>query len=128
MFNRYFLMISLALMIFGIIGCGTPNVPNPSDPVKSRDILRSVLESWKRGETFEDYQKRKPTVTVVEPAWKSGLTMTDYDMSGEPTPDGYDVQFKAKLIMRDKSGVFSTQKAVYNVSTTPAEVVVRAAQ
>ena len=128
MFTRIFLMIVMCVMVFGLIGCGTPAVPNASDPTKGRELLRIALDAWKHGDTHEEYQKRKPNITVVEPAWKNGTTLIDYDLAGESTPDGYDVQFKAKLIVKDASGKFATQKAVYNVSTTPAQVIVRAAQ
>lgn len=120
-------LILLTVCIAGISGCGA-SPPQPSDPSTGQEMLRTVLEAWKQGDSHQAYQQKEPTITVVEPSWKKGATLIEYELSTDSTPDGYDVQFKAKLVLKDSSGKQSTQRAVYNVSTTPAKVIVRAAQ
>lgn len=106
------------------LGCG-PSPPQPSDPAAGRDTLRGVLDAWKRGDTPDDYQRANPAVAVAERQWRQGAKLLDYEIDGDAKADGYDVQYKVRLTVRDAAGRESREKAVYNVSTTPRLVVVR---
>ena len=107
------------------LGCGQ-STPSPSDPTLGKQTLQSALEAWKKGETADGYKQSAPKVTVVDKQWKDGAKLLDYEFDGDSVPDGFDVQFKVKLTVQDASGKPSKKKAVYNVSTTPALVIVRA--
>jgi hypothetical protein len=115
----------MVLFVIGVVGCGAPSPPNPSDPVAGKETLTKALDAWKRGETHEAYKQSAPSVTVVDKQWKDGYKLLSYEID-DSVPDGFDVQFKAKLEVKDPSGKQSKSKAVYNVSTSPAFVIVRA--
>jgi hypothetical protein len=120
------LFFALIGSAFGLLlGCTGPTPPNPSDPAVGRETLQKALEAWKRGDSHEAYQKSTPDVTVVERTWQKGSKLPDFEIAGDSAPAGYDVQFKVKLTVQDAAGKPTKQKAVYNVSTTPAIVVVR---
>ena len=125
MLKRLILIGLVAGAVSGGFGCGTAP-PNPSDPAAGRTALQQSLEAWKRGDTPDSY-KRSSGVIAVDKEWNDGVKLLDFDIAPDSVADGYDVQFKAKLTIKDASGKTSTQKAVYNVSTTPNLVIVRAA-
>lgn len=124
MSRRLFLV---ALFGFVAAGCG-PATPNASDPAVGRQTLQNALDAWKKGDTFDAYKLAAPAVTVVDRQWKDGAKLVGYEIAPDATPDGYDVQYQVKLDLKDAAGRPSAAKAVYNVSTTPALVIVRAAQ
>lgn len=125
MFKRLILIGLFAGGISGGFGCGTAP-PNPSDPAAGRTALQQSLEAWKRGETPDSYQQSSGVI-AVDKEWKDGAKLVDFDIAPDSVADGYDVQFKVKLTVKDASGKTSTPKSVYNVSTTPSLVIVRAA-
>ncbi len=126
MIRRFILVVGFGASISGLLGCSP--APNSSDPTVGREALQKALQAWQKGDSLDAYKQTAPTVTVVEKAWADGTKLVAFEIAAEAVPDGYDAQFKAKLDVKDASGKQSTQKAVYNVSTTPALVIVRIAQ
>lgn len=119
------MLFAFNLAAVGLLGCNS-SPPCPSDPAVSRETLKSALEAWKKGTTCDAYKQSAPSVTVVDKQWRDGAKLLDYELLDEGVADGFDVQFKAKLEVKDASGKQSKHKAIYNVSTTPARVIVRA--
>jgi hypothetical protein len=107
----------------GLAGCNPPR-PDPSDATVGRETLKNALDAWKKGDTLDAYRQAAPSVTVAERQWQKGTKLLDYEIDGDGQPDGFDVQFKVKLSVQD-AGKKSSEKAIYNVSTTPRLVVVR---
>lgn len=123
--------LRLAVAAFGVLaafglGCTGPTPPDPSDPGAGKELLRTALDAWKRGETHEGFQQSNSSLTVVEPAWKAGTKLIDYEIEAEHETSGYDVRFKVTLHQKDPNGPPKKQNAIYNVCTTPAHVVKRA--
>lgn len=120
-FSLFGLLVALGL------GCSSaPRAPDPSDPDSGRQLLKEALEAWKRGDSYDAYKQTVPSVTVIEPAWKSGSKLIDFEIATESEFAGYDVRLKVTLNQQDASGSPKKQKALYNVCTTPAKVVKRA--
>jgi len=126
-FRRTLLIVVLSSGIGIGLGC-SESTPSPSDPALGKQTLQNALEAWKKGESVDSYKQSTPNVTVADRQWKDGAKLLDYEFDGDSVPDGFDVQFKVKLTVQDASGKPSKKKAVYNVSTTPAFVIVRAAE
>ena len=126
-------MHSCRFVLFGVfvalgLGCSSaPSAPDPSDPESGRELLNKALDAWKRGDSHEAYKQAAPSVTVIEPAWKSGTKLIDYEIAAGHEPAGYNVRFKVTLNQQDAGGGSpKKQKVLYNVCTTPALVVNRA--
>ena len=105
-------------------GCGRPT-PQLSDPALSRETLQQALEAWKKGDTLDGYKQAVPKVTVVDRQWQEGVKLLGYEIDGDGQPDGYDMQFKVKLSVQESDGKQTKTKGTYNVSTSPALVIVR---
>ncbi len=118
-------LFGLIVGMMAALGCEPPR-PSPSDPAVALKTLTESLDAWKRGDSHEAYKQSAPAVTVVDRHWQAGGRLKDFEIHGEPVLDGFDVQYKARLEVVDASGKSSKQKAVYNVSTRPALVIVRA--
>lgn len=121
-------MSAIRLFVFGsliasVLGCGSSS-PDPSDPEVGRGLLQETLDAWKRGDALEAYQGSS-SVVVIDPAWKKGGQLSDFEIQGDSTHSGFDVQFKVKLNMKNAGGAAKTQKALFLVSTTPRKVVMR---
>jgi hypothetical protein len=116
--------VVVVLALAGLAGCGKA-APRPSDPVAARDLLRQALNSWKAGDAHDAFRQATPNVTVVDRQWQRGVKLLGYEIDGDGRPDGFDVQFAVALSTADAAGKPSRQKIVYNVSTTPAQVIVR---
>lgn len=108
----------------GLAGCGK-EPPRPSDPAQARDLLRQALDAWKAGDTHDAYRQACPNVTVVDRQWQQGAKLLGYEIDGAGKPDGFDVQFAVALTTADAAGKPAKQKVTYNVSTSPALVIVR---
>lgn len=128
MFCRRSLFVVCGTVALALGGCGAPSAPRPSDAALGRESLQNALDAWKKGDTLDAYRRATPGVTVVDPQWAAGAALLEFELAAESTPDGYDVQFRAKLVQKDTAGKSSSQKAVYNVSTTPGLAVVRVMQ
>jgi hypothetical protein len=106
-----------------LAGCRPP--AQPADPDRARTVLREALDAWRNGDTPESLRGRSPSLTVVEPRWKAGFRLLDYELVGDGGPAGFDWQGTVKLSLQDPAGKKQQEKAVFNVSTAPALVVVR---
>ena len=56
---------------------------------------------------------------------QAGRQLVGYEVQGDGHMDGFDWQLKVKLSLKDAKGKSFDEKAIYNISTTPALVVVR---
>jgi hypothetical protein len=113
----------LGLAALGLAGCGPK--ARPSDPAAARATLTRVLDAWHKGDSLGSFQGTSPAVTVIEPQWKEGVRLLQYEVEGEPKPSGFDLLFSVKLSLQDRAGKKQEAKGRYTVSTAPALVVIR---
>lgn len=119
----YKLML-FVLFVLWASGCAGPSAPDPSDPEVGRGLLQNALEAWKRGDTMDAYTQSS-SVIVVDPAWKKGGKLHDFEIQSDTTHEGFDVRFKVGLNVQEPPGGPKKQKVVFLVSTTPRKVVLR---
>lgn len=124
MFRRTLILIGISAGLAGVLGC-EKSPPSASDPALGRETLHSALAAWKKGDSIDAYKQAVPSVTVVDKYWQKGSKLLDFELTGDGAPDGYDVQFKARLTTQEADGKPSKKTAIFNVSTTPALVIVR---
>jgi hypothetical protein len=116
-------MILGAGALAALVGCG--RTAPPADPRAAQETLVRALDGWKKGDPLEAFQKAPPAVTVVDPQWRQGVRLLDYELDGPAEPHGFDAQFTVKLWLQDRAGKKFKEKAAYTVSTSPARVIVR---
>ena len=112
----------IALTVLCQSGCQT--AAQPAAPEQARDVLRQALEAWKQGERPDAFQERTE-ITAVERRWTQGVRLLAYDFQGEGRMHGFDWQGQVRLSLQDPLGKKTHERAIYNISTSPARVVVR---
>lgn len=116
---------SQALLVLTLLcQSGCQPAAEPAVPEQARDTLRQALDAWKQGERPEAFQERT-AITVVERRWTQGVRLLAYDIQGDGRMHGFDWQSQVHLSLQDSLGKKTHERAVYNVSTSPARVVVR---
>jgi hypothetical protein len=114
-----FVLLGLVLMA----GCKRP-APPPADPDKAREVLKTALDAWRKGESADSLRQRSPSITAADPKWQDGHQLVRYEI-GESKIVGCDLQCNVVLVLKAPDGKQSEQKAIFNVSTAPNLVVVR---
>jgi hypothetical protein len=113
---------ALAVLLAGLSGCGGAR---PADPERARTVLLQSLDAWRNGASPESLRAGSPALTVVEPRWKAGCQLVEYELLGEGAPIGFDWQCRVRLTLREPSGKKIQEQALFTISTVPALVVVR---
>jgi hypothetical protein len=121
MIASFKIMISVAFL--SIVGCS--ETPAQSDPSKAKEMIQQVLNAWKSGKTSEEWQQDPSKITAVDRHWQQGTKLLEFEIMGDPQPNGFDQQVVVQLSLQDKSGKKFKEKANYSVSTTPKLVIVR---
>ena len=115
----------LALLVLTVLcQSGCQQSPQAAAPDQAREELRQALDAWKQGERPEAFQERTGT-TPVERRWTQGVRLLAYDIQGDGRLDGFDWQSQVRLSLQAPLGKKMLERAIYNVSTSPARVVVR---
>lgn len=119
------LPVPLALLALALLcQSGCQPAAEPAAPELARDAVRQALNAWKQGERPEAFQERTE-ITAVERRWAQGVRLLAYEIKGEGRMHGFDWQVLVDLSLQDKLGKKMHERASYNVSTSPARVVVR---
>jgi hypothetical protein len=116
-------VVLLLLALVSLPGCESAAArQTPAD--EARTTLREALESWQKGETPDALHERMDII-AVEPKWQHGLRLLEFEVLGDGEMSGFDWQCKVRLSLQDAKGKKSAEKAIYNISTSPARVIVR---
>ena len=124
MIHRILNAAALPFVLAAALSAGCQAEIAPTNAERARETLVSTLDAWKSGETAEAYTARS-SVTAIDSKWQAGTKLVGYEVLGDGQMDGFDWQLKVRLSLKDSKGKSFDEKAIYNVSTTPALVVVR---
>jgi hypothetical protein len=117
----------LVLLFLGLAlaapGCKR-SAPPPADPDKGREVLKTTLDAWQKGESADSLRQRSPSITAADSKWQGGHQLVRYEI-GESRIVGGELQCNVVLVLKAPNGKQSEQKAIFNVSTSPKLVVVR---
>src|SRR5947209_4835905 len=106
-------LLPAALVWAGAAGCAREKLAGPVDPKLARDSLRTVLESWKRGDPPDQLRQAGPPITVQDLDWKAGYKLLDYEIVGEGKDDTANLRCPVKLTLRDPQGRPVTRQVTY---------------
>ena len=115
---------ALACVVVCVGGCGGPELPPPVDTEDAGQQLRTVLESWKKGESYEGLKDRTPPIVFSEPLWRDGSKLLSYEL-GTVDLHGRQGRCTAKLALQDKDGKQHERRIGYQIDTVPNVVIVR---
>src|SRR5947207_1146333 len=97
---RTMLLLSLGLMLCA--GCSRKKPPDPVEPDQARELLRDVLECWKKGETPEALRERSPPIHVADEDWDAGARLTRYEVKDPGEVMGVNLRSRITLHLQDR--------------------------
>jgi hypothetical protein len=120
--NRFLLLAACA---WGGLGCSSGPRNTPVDAAKAREVLRTALESWKRGERADALQSASPAIHVIDPQWQEGVALLDFRIAGDGKEMDAQLTCPVVLTVRDRKGKQINQEVTFYVSTAPNFTVAR---
>ncbi len=119
-------LILPALILVTLAGCSEgPVKPANVDPSLARESLKTVLETWKKGEKPAKLASSSPAIVVQDMDWEAGSTLTAYQIEGEGKSDTANLLVPVNVTVRDKKGKETKKTVTYIVSTSPTITVFR---
>ena len=119
------LLLLLATGGLACAGCSTSKIPPETDAARGREVLKTVLDTWKRGGTIDELKKGTPAAQVRDPDWAAGHKLTDYEIAPEDGRLGVDLLLTVKLTLTRADGRVQEKKVSYIVAIGAATVVAR---
>lgn len=121
----FFRAISL-MLVLTLAGCGSSGVnPNPVDPERAREVLKTTLESWKKGEAMSSLSTASPAITAQDFDWMNGASLVSYQLVDEGKTMDANLLVAVNLIIKTKDGKEVKKSVSYLVTTSPAITVFR---
>jgi hypothetical protein len=106
------------LVLASCAGCSRQRPPPAVDPDEARQLLRDVLECWKKGETPEAQRDRSPPVQVADEDWMAGARLTHFEVKDSGDVVGVNLRSRVTLHLKGRGGrILPPRKVVYIVST-----------
>jgi hypothetical protein len=122
---RAFVIVPIFLVAFVVTSCSKQKHAAPVDAKMAQESLRTVLESWKKGDDPGSLRQGKPSITVQDLDWKAGYVLLDFEIVGEGKFDDANLLCPVKLRLRDPQGKEVTREVTYMVGTDPVITVFR---
>lgn len=121
--TRLSLLFLLSMMACGCGGGGIKN--EPVDSAKAKEILKTAMESWKKGDDSTALSTSPTPIYVIDPDWQAGIKLKDFEIVGNG--ESIDAQWvcKVKLTVKTPAGQESKKEATFTVSTAPNQTVSR---
>jgi hypothetical protein len=105
-------------------GCG-PAPPRPADPDVARQVLRTALDAWQKGDPADSLKAGQPPIYVNDTDWKAGVRLTGYEVKGDGTFYGAQYRCSVVLSVEPGKGGRSDKTVKYLIDTQPRLVIVR---
>lgn len=126
--NRRRIMSALFLLATTgklLTGCSSPANPNPVQPDKARDALKTTLDAWKNGDPIDSLKSASPPIVAQDMDWMGGAKLMAYEVAGDGDDDAANLRIPVKLTLRSPQGREVKKQVKYLVSTSPSVTVFR---
>ncbi len=120
--------LGLVLTLFALLaqGCSENRLPPPADEDRASTALRTALDAWKNGQTPESLREATPAIYFTDFSWQGGRRLVAYELHAGAERFGQSLRCSVTLQLEDAAGNPTRKKAVYNIDTDPAVVIVPA--
>jgi hypothetical protein len=110
-----FFVLTLACVL--LVGCGGsgPAPRSPEDLDKVKGHVQTALDAWKAGGSADKLKSLQPPIEIVDPDWKTGAKLTQYDLQKVEGNQKENVRCWVKLTMQAK-GKSAEREVVYDVN------------
>lgn len=108
------------LLTASATGCKPAAINPTGDPPSAKTALMNSLDDWKLGKKPEDMLETIPAVRIVDHDWAAGKQLKDYELVGDPVPDGGQWRAYAMLTLSEDGKDKPPVKVGYTI--TPAEI------
>jgi hypothetical protein len=109
-----------------LAGCSSEGRPAPAvNPVKAREVVNTVLDGWKKGDSIESLKSASPSITVQDFDWMGGSRLMAYEVVGEGKSDDANLRVPVKLTLKTPEGKEVTKSVSYVVGTGNALTMFR---
>ena len=124
---RYF-VISLAIAFALLGGCSRTPWAGTVDADRAREVLKTALDVWKKGDTPDTLKSSSPTITAQDLDWLGGAKLVNYELTGDSKSVEANLYVPVTLTLTTATGKEVKKKVTYIVATSPYLSVFRALQ
>jgi hypothetical protein len=117
-------VISLAIVVALLGGCSQR--VTPVDAERAREILKTTLDVWKKGDTPASLSNNIPAITAQDLDWLGGAKLVDYEVTGDGKSREANLHVPVTLTLKTAKGKEVKKKVTYIVATSPYLSVFRA--
>jgi hypothetical protein len=106
-------------------GCGVRQHSAPLDVELARDVLKTSLESWMKGDSADTLRDGSPSIIAQDPDWVTGARLVAYTLDGDDKRVAENLFVPARLTLKLKNGKQATKNVTYVIGTSPQVMVFR---
>jgi hypothetical protein len=108
-----------------LAGCGVRQRAAPLDVELAREVLKTSLEAWKKGDAPDTLKNRSPSIIAQDPDWVTGARLVAYALDGEDKCVAENLFVPIQLTLKLKNGKQATKNVTYVIGTSPHVMVFR---
>ena len=108
-----------------LAGCGVRQRAAPLDVELARDVLKTSLKTWKKGDSPDTLKNGLPSIIAQDPDWVTGARLVAYTLDGDDKRVAENLFVPAKLTLKLKNGKQVTKSVGYVIGTSPQVMVFR---
>ncbi len=102
-----------------LAGCGVRQRAAPLDVELAREVLKTSLEAWKKGDSTDTLKNGSPSIIAQDPDWVAGARLVAYTLDGDDKRVAENLFVPVSLTLKPENGNQATQNVSYVIGTTP---------
>lgn len=120
-----FPLFASLLVCCSLLGCSGPKFASETESTKGRELLKTVLESWKNGNSPDSLKQGPSPIIANDPDWKAGCQLKGYEIAPDDRRAGVDLLVSVKLQLVRPDGKQQDKKVNFAIGTGENTVVLR---
>jgi hypothetical protein len=119
-------VISLAIAVALLGGCSGSQWGKSVDAERAREVLKTALDVWKKGDMPATLSNNSPAITAQDLDWLGGAKLVNYEVTGDGKSLEANLYVPVTLTLKMAKGKEVKKKVTYVVATSPHLSVFRA--
>lgn len=100
-----------------VAGCGGSGSSLPADELsRAETAVSAALAAWKNGESSAQWHKRAPEFTFVDPDWRAGVRLTDFEIRRTEGRPGENARIWTTLTLAGPRRKSEVREVVYEAN------------